>query len=169
MLWRRSYDVPPPEIDLGSEFSQDADPRYAGAPVVRAECLKDVLNRVLPYWTSDIVPDLQTGKTILVSAHGNSIRAIVKYLDDVDDDGLPGGVERQQVRSGGVAAARAHREELLTEQRGEMVGDERRAVGRERPRCRLHRLDQDGTPFVELEDRHVQQPPGRTTRRRARR
>jgi 2,3-bisphosphoglycerate-dependent phosphoglycerate mutase len=90
MLWRRSYDVPPPEIDLGSEFSQDADPRYAGAPVVRAECLKDVLNRVLPYWTSDIVPDLQTGKTILVSAHGNSIRAIVKYLDDVDDETIAG-------------------------------------------------------------------------------
>jgi 2,3-bisphosphoglycerate-dependent phosphoglycerate mutase len=90
MLWRRSYDVPPPEIDLGSEFSQDADPRYAGAPVVRAECLKDVLNRVLPYWASDIVPDLQTGKTILVSAHGNSIRAIVKYLDDVDDETIAG-------------------------------------------------------------------------------
>ncbi len=90
MLWRRSYDVPPPEIELGSEFSQDADPRYADAPVVRAECLKDVLERALPYWHSDIVPDLQAGKTVLVAAHGNSIRAIVKYLDDVDDETIAG-------------------------------------------------------------------------------
>ncbi|CAN5179184.1 phosphoglyceromutase [soil metagenome] len=90
MLWRRSYDVPPPLVDLGSEFSQDADPRYADAPVVRAECLKDVLERALPYWHSDIVPDLQAGKTVLVAAHGNSIRAIVKYLDDVDDSTIAG-------------------------------------------------------------------------------
>ena len=90
MLWRRSYDVPPPEIELGSEFSQDTDPRYADAPVVRAECLKDVLVRALPYWTSDIVPDLQARKTVLVAAHGNSIRAIVKYLDDVDDATIAG-------------------------------------------------------------------------------
>ncbi|PVU83311.1 phosphoglyceromutase [Cellulomonas sp. WB94] len=90
MLWRRSYDVPPPLVELGSEFSQDTDPRYADAPVVRAECLKDVLERALPYWHSDIVPDLQTGKTVLVAAHGNSIRAIVKYLDDVDDETIAG-------------------------------------------------------------------------------
>jgi 2,3-bisphosphoglycerate-dependent phosphoglycerate mutase len=90
MLWRRSYDVPPPLVDLGSEFSQDADPRYADAPVVRAECLKDVLERALPYWHSDIVPDLQAGKSVLVAAHGNSIRAIVKYLDDVDDETIAG-------------------------------------------------------------------------------
>ena len=90
MLWRRSYDVPPPDIELGSQFSQDADPRYADAPVVRAECLKDVLERALPYWHSDIVPDLQAGKTVLVAAHGNSIRAIVKYLDDVDDETIAG-------------------------------------------------------------------------------
>ncbi|WP_024285717.1 phosphoglyceromutase [Cellulomonas sp. KRMCY2] len=90
MLWRRSYDVPPPDIALGSEFSQDADPRYAGEPVVRAECLKDVLVRALPYWISDIVPDLQARKTVLVAAHGNSIRAIVKYLDDIDDDTIAG-------------------------------------------------------------------------------
>ena len=77
-------------MDLGSEFSQDADPRYADAPVVRAECLKDVLERALPYWHSDIVPDLQAGKTVLVAAHGNSIRAIVKYLDDVDDATIAG-------------------------------------------------------------------------------
>jgi 2,3-bisphosphoglycerate-dependent phosphoglycerate mutase len=90
MLWRRSYDVPPPLVDLGSEFSQDADPRYADAPVVRAECLKDVLERALPYWHSDIVPDLQAGKSVLVAAHGNSIRAIVKYLDDIDDATIAG-------------------------------------------------------------------------------
>ncbi|MCR6493385.1 phosphoglyceromutase [Cellulomonas sp. P24] len=90
MLWRRSYDVPPPDIELGSEFSQDADPRYADAPVVQAECLKDVLDRALPYWSSDIVPDLRAGKTVLVAAHGNSIRAIVKFLDDIDDETIAG-------------------------------------------------------------------------------
>lgn len=90
MTWRRSYDVPPPEIELGSEFSQDGDPRYADAPVVRTECLKDVLDRALPYWSSDIVPDLQAGKVVLVAAHGNSLRAIVKFLDDIDDESIAG-------------------------------------------------------------------------------
>lgn len=90
MLWRRSYDVPPPDIELGSEFSQDADPRYAGEPIPRAEALANVLTRALPYWTSDIVPDLQAGKTVLVAAHGNSIRALVKHLDDVDADTIAG-------------------------------------------------------------------------------
>ncbi|MCL3861475.1 phosphoglyceromutase [Actinotalea sp. K2] len=90
MLWRRSYDTPPPQIELGAEYSQDADPRYAGEPVVRTECLKDVLERTLPYWESDVVPDLQAGKTVLVAAHGNSIRAIVKYLDDIDDETIAG-------------------------------------------------------------------------------
>lgn len=90
MLWRRSYDTPPPEIELGSEFSQDADPRYAGEPIPRSECLKDVLERALPYWESDIVPDLKDGRTVLVAAHGNSIRAIVKYLDDIDDETIAG-------------------------------------------------------------------------------
>jgi 2,3-bisphosphoglycerate-dependent phosphoglycerate mutase len=90
MLWRRSYDVPPPDIDLHSEFSQDDDPRYAGEPIPRAEALKQVLERALPYWHSDLVPDLKAGKTVLVAAHGNSIRAIVKYLDDVDDDTIAG-------------------------------------------------------------------------------
>ncbi len=90
MLWRRSYDVPPPPIEPGSEFSQDADPRYAGEPVVLTECLKDVLEREMPYWESGIVPDLQEGKTVLVAAHGNSIRALVKFLDDIDDDTISG-------------------------------------------------------------------------------
>jgi len=90
MLWRRSYDVPPPAIEVGSEFSQDADPRYAGEPTVLTECLKDVLERELPYWESGLVPDLKDGKTVLVAAHGNSIRALVKYLDDIDDDTISG-------------------------------------------------------------------------------
>jgi len=90
MLWRRSYDVPPPDIELGSQFSQDGDARYAGEPIPRAEALKQVLERALPYWHSDLVPDLQAGKTVLVAAHGNSIRAIVKYLDDVDDATIAG-------------------------------------------------------------------------------
>ncbi|WP_277211332.1 phosphoglyceromutase [Isoptericola croceus] len=90
MLWRRSYDVPPPDIELGSEFSQDADPRYAGEPIPRSEALKQVLDRALPYWESQIVPDLRAGKTVLVAAHGNSLRALVKHLDGVDDDTIAG-------------------------------------------------------------------------------
>ncbi len=90
MLWRRSYDTPPPPIELGSEFSQDADPRYAGDPVVRTECLKDVLERALPYWDDAVVPDLRAGRTVLVAAHGNSLRAIVKYLDGIDDETIAG-------------------------------------------------------------------------------
>jgi len=90
MLWRRSYDVPPPEIELGSEFSQDADVRYAGEPIPRAEALKQVLDRALPYWDGEIVPDLRAGKTVLVAAHGNSLRAIVKHLDGIDDETIAG-------------------------------------------------------------------------------
>jgi 2,3-bisphosphoglycerate-dependent phosphoglycerate mutase len=85
MLWRRSYDVPPPPIPVGSEFSQDADPRYADAPLVLTECLRDVLDRALPYWYAEIVPDLTSGKTVLVAAHGNSLRALVKHLDGISD------------------------------------------------------------------------------------
>jgi 2,3-bisphosphoglycerate-dependent phosphoglycerate mutase len=90
MLWRRSYDVPPPEIELGTEFSQDTDPRYAGEPIPRTEALAQVLDRALPYWDAEIVPDLKSGKTVLVAAHGNSIRSIVKYLDDVDEQTIAG-------------------------------------------------------------------------------
>jgi 2,3-bisphosphoglycerate-dependent phosphoglycerate mutase len=85
MLWRRSYDVPPPPIELGSEFSQDSDPRYADSPLVLSEALKNVLERVLPYWREAIVPDLVEGKTVLVAAHGNSLRALVKHLDGIGD------------------------------------------------------------------------------------
>ena len=90
MTWRRSYDVPPPPIEAGSEYSQDGDPRYAGEPVPQTECLKDVLERALPYWHDEIVPDLKAGKTVLVAAHGNSIRAILKYLDNIGDDEIVG-------------------------------------------------------------------------------
>ncbi|MDI2031182.1 phosphoglyceromutase [Saccharopolyspora sp. TS4A08] len=92
MLWRRSYDTPPPEIELGDEFSQDSDPRYAdlGAEMPRTECLKDVVARLLPYWESAIVPDLQAGKTVLVAAHGNSLRALVKHLDGISDENIAG-------------------------------------------------------------------------------
>jgi 2,3-bisphosphoglycerate-dependent phosphoglycerate mutase len=91
MLWRRSYDVPPPPIEAGSEFAQFDDPRYAAlAPEIRpaAECLKDVLVRALPYWYDAIVPDLRAGKTVLVAAHGNSLRAIVKHLDQISDEAI---------------------------------------------------------------------------------
>jgi len=90
MIWRRSYDVPPPPIADDSEFSQANDPRYAGEPVPKTECLKDVLERALPYWDAEIVPDLKAGKTVLVAAHGNSLRAIVKYLDSIGDDEIVG-------------------------------------------------------------------------------
>ncbi|GAA2783208.1 phosphoglyceromutase [Crossiella cryophila] len=91
-LWRRSYDTPPPEIELGSTYSQDSDPRYAGigAALPRTECLKDVLARVLPYWEGEIVPDLRAGKTVLVAAHGNSLRALVKHLDGISDEAIAG-------------------------------------------------------------------------------
>lgn len=92
MTWRRSYDTPPPEIDPGSEWSQDGDPRYAGLgdQMPRTECLKDVIERFLPYWEGEVVPDLKAGKTVLVAAHGNSLRALVKHLDGISDDDIVG-------------------------------------------------------------------------------
>ncbi|MBV7363340.1 phosphoglyceromutase [Actinomycetaceae bacterium TAE3-ERU4] len=90
MEWRRSYDVPPPAIEAGSEFSQDTDPRYAGEPIPATECLKDVLVRLLPYWNEVIAPDIKSGKTIMIAAHGNSLRAIVKHLDDISDEEIAG-------------------------------------------------------------------------------
>lgn len=86
-LWRRSFDVPPPPIDDADPFSQAHDVRYAdlGDELPRTECLKDVLTRALPYWSEGIVPDLREGKTVLVTAHGNSLRALVKHLDGISD------------------------------------------------------------------------------------
>jgi 2,3-bisphosphoglycerate-dependent phosphoglycerate mutase len=88
--WRRSFDVPPPAIDDNNEFSQAHDERYAdlGANIPKTECLKDVLERMLPFWLSDIQPSLKSGKTVLVTAHGNSLRALVKHLDGVSDEDI---------------------------------------------------------------------------------
>lgn len=93
MLWRRSYDTPPPPIAPGSEYSQDGDARYASIPPElrpSTECLKDVVQRMLPYWYDGIVPDLLDGKTVLVAAHGNSLRALVKHLDQISDADIAG-------------------------------------------------------------------------------
>ncbi len=90
MLWRRSYDVAPPPIEPGSEFSQETDPRYAGADIPRTESLADVVARLLPYWHWAIVPDLRAGHTVLLAAHGNSMRALVKHLDGIDDETIVG-------------------------------------------------------------------------------
>jgi 2,3-bisphosphoglycerate-dependent phosphoglycerate mutase len=93
MLWRRSYDVPPPPLPDSDPFSQAADPRYAALPpelLPRTECLKDVLGRLLPYWHDAIIPDLLAGQTVLVVAHGNSLRALVKHLDGISDEDISG-------------------------------------------------------------------------------
>lgn len=86
-VWRRAYDIAPPALPDGDPRLSDADPRYAdaGAPLPRTECLKDTVARFLPYWHSAIVPQIQAGKRVLIVAHGNSLRALVKYLDDIPD------------------------------------------------------------------------------------
>lgn len=93
MLWRRSYDTPPPPIDPNDEWAQTGDARYAQlAPeqMPASECLKDVVGRMLPYWYDAIVPDLRAGGTVLVTAHGNSLRALVKHLDGISDSDIVG-------------------------------------------------------------------------------
>jgi 2,3-bisphosphoglycerate-dependent phosphoglycerate mutase len=92
MTWRRSFDVPPPPLDDDDEYSQAGDPRYAdlGDEMPRTECLKDVIVRMLPHWESSVVPDLQAGLTVLVAAHGNSLRGIVKHLDGISDEDIAG-------------------------------------------------------------------------------
>ena len=91
-LWRRSFDVPPPPIDDNDEFSQKNDPRYAdlGTSLPKTECLKDVITRMIPYWNDSIIPDLKEHKTVLVTAHGNSLRALVKHLDGISDSDIAG-------------------------------------------------------------------------------
>jgi len=89
-IWRRSFDTPPPEIDAGSEYDLASDPRYDGIDVPKSESLKNTIERVLPYWQSDILPQLQAGKTIMISAHGNSLRALVKHLSNISDDEITG-------------------------------------------------------------------------------
>ncbi|WP_042413332.1 phosphoglyceromutase [Streptacidiphilus anmyonensis] len=93
MLWRRSYDTPPPPLADDAEYSQAHDVRYAELPAdirPRTECLKDVVHRMLPYWYDAIVPDLAAGRTVLVTAHGNSLRALVKHLDGISDEDIAG-------------------------------------------------------------------------------
>jgi 2,3-bisphosphoglycerate-dependent phosphoglycerate mutase len=93
MLWRRSYDTPPPAIDDDSEFSQSADPRYAALPdelLPRTEALANVIDRLLPYWYDSIVPDLLDDRVTLVTAHGNSLRALVKHLDGLSEEAVVG-------------------------------------------------------------------------------
>ncbi|PIF01758.1 MAG: phosphoglyceromutase [Propionibacterium sp.] len=93
MEWRRSYDTPPPEISADNPHSQFNDPRYSWLPTEarpKTECLKDVVARMLPYWYDSIVPDLRDGKVVLVTAHGNSLRALVKHLDGISDADIAG-------------------------------------------------------------------------------
>jgi 2,3-bisphosphoglycerate-dependent phosphoglycerate mutase len=89
-VWRRSYAVAPPALPDDDEWSQVGDPRYAEIDVPRTECLADVVARLLPYWDDAIVPDLRSGAIVLVVAHGNSLRALVKHLDGVSDDEITG-------------------------------------------------------------------------------
>lgn len=86
MIWRRSYGTPPPEIDPNDEYSQNNDPRYADAEVPETEALSNVVTRVTPYWEETIKPQLKAGKTVLIAAHGNSLRAIVKMLDGLSEE-----------------------------------------------------------------------------------
>ena len=90
MKWRRSYDTPPPAIDPDDEYSQTGDPRYDGIEVPLTECLQDVVMRLIPYYNETIAADLRAGKTVLVAAHGNSLRALVKHLDGISDEDIAG-------------------------------------------------------------------------------
>jgi 2,3-bisphosphoglycerate-dependent phosphoglycerate mutase len=84
-IWRRSFDVPPPDLEPGSEFDLSKDPRYKGVAIPKTESLKTTLTRVLPYWEAEIAPKLKAGENIVIAAHGNSLRAIVKHLFNVAD------------------------------------------------------------------------------------
>ena len=89
-VWRRSFDIPPPVLEDGSEFDLKADPRYAGIAIPSTESLKDTIARVLPYYEAAIVPALRSGKAVLVAAHGNSLRALVKHLSGISDEEITG-------------------------------------------------------------------------------
>ncbi|WP_298170926.1 2,3-diphosphoglycerate-dependent phosphoglycerate mutase [Novosphingobium sp.] len=89
-IWRRSFDIPPPPLEAGSEFDLASDPRYAGIDVPNTESLKDTIARVLPCWDEKIAPALRSGETVLVSAHGNSLRALVKHLSGISDADITG-------------------------------------------------------------------------------
>merc|ERR1711879_203453 len=85
-IWRRSYDIPPPVMDADNEYHPSHDRRYDGIPVPSTECLKDTVERFIPYYLDVIAPHIRAGKRVLISAHGNSLRALVKYLENIDDD-----------------------------------------------------------------------------------
>ena len=89
-IWRRSFDVPPPALDPGSEFDLSSDARYAGIPIPDTESLKLTIERALPYWESEILPVLTSGETVIISAHGNSLRALVKHLSGISDADITG-------------------------------------------------------------------------------
>jgi len=86
LVWRRSYDTPPPVLDRSDPRYEGKDPRYAGVEVPRTECLKDTVARVIPYWASAIAPAVRAGRRVLVAAHGNSLRALLKYLDGISEE-----------------------------------------------------------------------------------
>jgi 2,3-bisphosphoglycerate-dependent phosphoglycerate mutase len=91
--WRRSFDIPPPPLTKDNEYYPGKDPKYKGlseAELPLTECLKDTIDRVLPFWESDIVPALNAGKTVLIAAHGNSVRSILKHLEGISEDVIPG-------------------------------------------------------------------------------
>jgi len=89
-LWRRSFDIPPPVMETGGPFDLSADPRYAGIAIPQTESLKLTIERVLPYWSSVILPVLATGETVIIAAHGNSLRALVKHLSGISDEEITG-------------------------------------------------------------------------------
>ncbi|RNJ64235.1 MAG: 2,3-diphosphoglycerate-dependent phosphoglycerate mutase [Porphyrobacter sp. IPPAS B-1204] len=88
LIWRRSFDVPPPVLEAGSAYDLASDPRYAGIAIPNTESLKLTIERVLPYWESDILPVLASGETVIISAHGNSLRALVKHLSGISDEAI---------------------------------------------------------------------------------
>ena len=93
LIWRRSYDIPPPALEESDPRFPGTDPRYrdlSGAELPRTECLKDTVARFLPYWHESIVPAIRAGKRVIIAAHGNSLRALVKYLDEISDDEIVG-------------------------------------------------------------------------------
>ena len=90
LTWRRSYDIPPPQLSPADPRYEGHDPRYAGITVPRTECLKDTVARVLPYWNGTIAPAVRAGKRVLIAAHGNSLRALVKHLDGIGDSEIVG-------------------------------------------------------------------------------
>jgi len=91
-IWRRSYDIPPPDVSLDSPMHPANDPKYANIPEaakIRTESLKTTLDRVVPYWLEHIAPDVKAGKRVIIAAHGNSLRALVKYLDNIPENVIP--------------------------------------------------------------------------------